>query len=325
MKKYLALGSVGLMATGTAFAASAAQAVAPADCGTHEGATKIELIGTNICSIVYSTAGNYTFTAPAGVTKLQALVIGAGATGYQSGDGYAGGGGAVKFVDGLNATSALSLLVGAGGTGSPIYDVGITNADEMNGGLSQVGDVQAAGGKFSDTEGDPATTDSGKSGSGNNGFGIEDGYGYFYPMWGGGAKTAAALGAPGDGYLSSDAELTGGSVLFPAVDGELELGRGGTVGSVLQTQVSAPTGSDVQLNGDSPTLPVQSMGWGGSTAGTETQSGADGGVIFRFLAPALAVTGSAVSATVNSLLAAGLVLAGALGLTFTIRRSRKSN
>jgi hypothetical protein len=93
--------------------------------------------------------------------------------------------------------------------------------------------------------------------------------------------------------------------------GERELGRGGK-----------PTTS----------LPTQFIGWGGSTASSSSsQNGADGGVIFRFIAPEsttpsqpeLAKTGAASLGFMNGVLSAALIGLGALGLRYSLRRKTR--
>ena len=64
----------------------------------------------------YTTPGTYTFTIPAGVTKLKVYVTGAGgygATGSTNGGGGAGGT-AIKWLTGLTPGSSLGVKVAAG-------------------------------------------------------------------------------------------------------------------------------------------------------------------------------------------------------------------
>jgi hypothetical protein len=301
MKKFAALGSVTLMATGAAVTASPANAVALADCGTHGNAT-VELINNSICSVTFSSAGAYTFTAPAGVLQLEALLIGAGAGGFSMPFGYGGGAGEVLFVDELDPAVTHSGEVGAGS------EPGVS--DSLLGEPSTLGLISAEGGEIVFGENGAA------SGSGNAGYSLGVNEGLW--TWGGGAKTAASNangGTEGSGYLPSDPTLTLGSALFPVVSGERELGRGGK-----------PTTS----------LPTQFIGWGGSTASpSSSQNGADGGVIFRFIAPQaeptppgpvtpeLAKTGAAPLGFMNSLLSAALIGLGALGLRYSLRRKTR--
>jgi hypothetical protein len=301
MNKFAALGSVTLMATGAAVTVSPANAVVLADCGTHGNAT-VELINNSICSVTFSSAGAYTFTAPEGVTQLEALLVGAGAGSYWILAGYAGGAGEVLFVDELDPAVSHSGDLGAGGS--------VTGGQIVQAEISTLGLTRALGGDIFDGSEDQAA-----SGSGNGGFTNPT---VPNPTWGGGAKSAASStngGTEGSGYLPSDPTLTLGSALFPVVSGERELGRGGK-----------PTTS----------LPTQFIGWGGSTASpSSSQNGADGGVIFRFIAPQaeptppgpvtpeLAKTGAASLGFMNSVLSAALIGLGALGLRYSLRRKTR--
>jgi hypothetical protein len=293
-KKYLAIGSVTLIASGSMLGASAAQAVSLSDCGTHAGADVVAVVGGNICSVVYSTAGSFEFTAAAGITQLEAIVIGGGGSSYQDASGYAGGGGEVVYISSLSPATTHNFEVGAGGSFVAIPG--------SNGQPSSLGTVVANGGFSSVYNQDPASTDSGMSGSDMRGFGTDAGAGDRFPIWGGGAKTAAALDTPGSGFLPSDSAVTLGSALFPVVVGEPELGRGG--------------------DGNASELPTMSMGWGGSVVPAGGQAGADGGVIFRFAAPVaeLADTGQGFATRAQGMIALALLVAGSVGLVITRRR-----
>lgn len=300
MKKFAALGSVTLMAAGAAVTVSPANAVVLADCGTHGNNANVQLINNSICSVTFSRAGAYTFTAPAGVTQLEALLVGAGGGGAALVFGYAGGGGGVLFVDELDPVVSHSGTIGAGS------EPGVSASPY--GEPSTLGVISAEGGEIFGGPNGAA------SGSGKAGYSLDMNAGAV--TWGGGAKTAASDangGTEGSGYLPSDPTLTLGSALFPVVSGERELGRGGT-----------PT-----------SLPTQFIGWGGSITSAGTQNGADGGVIFRFIAPQaeptppgpvtpeLAKTGAASSGLMNGMLSAALIGLGALGLSFSLRRKTR--
>jgi hypothetical protein len=95
---------------------------------------------------VYANAGSFTFTVPAGFTKIMVEVWGAGGGGSCS-NNYAGGGGAYgKGVYTVTPSTNYAVTVGAGGTG------GATGA---NGGNSSFGALISANG-----------------GSGSGGFGL---------------------------------------------------------------------------------------------------------------------------------------------------------
>ena len=92
--------STGLL-TGTAPSTTAASAiysfVVTATNGTYT-ASKVFVwtfqIGTPIGQVSYTTAGTYSWTAPAGVTSVSVVAVGAGGAGINGSSSYSGGGGA---------------------------------------------------------------------------------------------------------------------------------------------------------------------------------------------------------------------------------------
>ena len=141
----LLLGAA-LLPAGTAFAAG--------ECAT--GAT---LVADGICEVTFTETPNSNWTPPAGITKLQALVVGAGgAAGQADGDAYAGGGGDVQLVE-LSVTGAVEITVGVGGD-TVAGDGG--DSEVVQGSI----DVVAAGGQVGAPGGVPV---GGASGSGYSG------------------------------------------------------------------------------------------------------------------------------------------------------------
>lgn len=111
MSKLVVAGGTTL-ALSTAVLASLAPTAALATTACAGGGT---LISAGVCEIQF-TSGTHTFTPPAGITKLDALVVGAGGVGWTSQGwwptAYGGGGGDVKVVA-MNAQGAVSVVVGA--------------------------------------------------------------------------------------------------------------------------------------------------------------------------------------------------------------------
>ena len=66
----------------------------------------------------YSDPGDYTWTAPAGVTKISVVLVGGGGGGSQGAGGYGGGGGALAYKNNITVVPGVTynLTVGAGGT-----------------------------------------------------------------------------------------------------------------------------------------------------------------------------------------------------------------
>ena len=96
--------------------------------------------------VTYSTPGSFTFTVPAGVTKLRVEVAGGGgggggADGIISGKGGNGGSGAkTNTTFAVTAGASVAVVVGAGGSSAYKKNNGGT------GGTSKAGSVSARGG-----------------------------------------------------------------------------------------------------------------------------------------------------------------------------------
>lgn len=122
MKKIASAIGVSILGLGTSFLASPALAVGLSDCGTAPtGGTMTESGG--VCTLTFDDAGTYSFTTPAALTDLQALLVGGGGGAWVSGStGYAGSGGKVKYAPlGANASGkAFTIVVGLGGPSDPV-------------------------------------------------------------------------------------------------------------------------------------------------------------------------------------------------------------
>lgn len=96
--------------------------------------------------VTYSTPGSFTFTVPAGVTKLRVEVAGGGgggggADGKSAGKGGNGGSGAkTNTTFAVTAGASVAVVVGAGGSSAYKKNNGGT------GGTSRAGSVSARGG-----------------------------------------------------------------------------------------------------------------------------------------------------------------------------------
>jgi LPXTG-motif cell wall-anchored protein len=101
-----ALSTVGLL-----FGAAllpAGSAFASATCG--DDAT---LVSNGICEVAFTETPDSLWSPPAGITKLQALLVGGGGAAVSSND-YGGGGGDVVLVE-LATTGSVDIVVGTGG------------------------------------------------------------------------------------------------------------------------------------------------------------------------------------------------------------------
>ena len=187
----------------------------------------------------YTIPGTYSWVAPAGVSTISVLAVGAGGGGYQGGPGRysggGGGGGALVWVNNVAVTSGTtySINVGAGtppnnpdspgGTSwfnnaSYIRATGGTSGKDnvvpqAGGGFSINGSSYPGGGGNGGSSGAYAGDYSGTGGggaggySGNGGTGSQGAYGYSVNSTagsggaggGGGASTAARWGSAGGG------------------------------------------------------------------------------------------------------------------------------
>lgn len=156
----------------------------------------------------YTTAGTYSWVAPAGVTSVSVLAIGGGGGGDKTDPadgGSGGGGGGLGYKNNYSVTagSSYTVVVGAGAVGSSTYGGSYTG---LNGNDSYfVSTAVVNGGKgFSPTNGRTGGSYTG-DGGGNGGTG---GTASLYA--GGGGGTGGYAGTGGNGGAGT-AQNTGGS------------------------------------------------------------------------------------------------------------------
>lgn len=259
-----------------AFAAGSCQTTTP----------EATLVAPGVCEVAFTEAGDYTFTAPSGIDKLQAVVIGGGSAAWLYNGLYGGGGGDVQFFDDVDFSAPVEITVGAGGE----YDGGngddsVLNGDVVSGGLSE-----------------------GRSGNENEGFG----YGVDYGAAGAGAGgDAPSSDVPGVGIAASD--IAGGSDLFPATDSELDFGAGGD--TVTGVDVPVDETPDIPGNGGNGRLITDDGGW--------LYSGDDGvsGAVYLRWSIGLAATGF----DANGLALGGVaVAAGGAVIAASRRRAQRA-
>ena len=288
--KILAAGSVALMGAGSLLGASAAQAYTEADCGAQPDSALTSLVGDDICQVTYYIPGEFTWDVPSGVDQIAAIVIGGGAGSSAGVVGYGGGAGEVEFYNNvvLQGEDSVSVTVGSGGDSA----VGGWGDDGEDSVLSDAGNtVVASGGHGDGTSGSgySSTTAAGRA-----------------DTYGGGAKNGATDQGPGEGFLTSETGFAPASDLFPENVDSMVLGQGGS-------GVSVPTEGG--------------YGWGGSSNGTsDLEDGYDGAVIFRWFIPEAASTplaSTGVDAAPMGIAAAGMLVAGGVGLAIA-RRARRS-
>jgi hypothetical protein len=281
------VSGAGLAVVPMAFAAT--PSLAAADCG--EGTE----VSAGICEKAYTTAGDYTFTVPASVSKMSAVLVGGGQAGIAAPGllfAYGGGGGGVVFVDSVDISGPIAVTVGAAGVfGASLSGDTTVGANTAGGGGIYVDDI----------------LDWTISGSPQNS-----------PGWapplsggsGGGAGGTPTDCAAGPGLTAS--EVAAGSSLFPAVLGEPVFGEGGSCSGVtVASQAGAGKGGDVF----------------GDVSNIQAEAGADGAVILRWAAASLPDTGMntqpwVIGASVAAVLGGAVLASGALRVR---RQGRHSN
>ena len=72
----------------------------------------------------YTSAGTYSWTAPAGVSSVCVVVVGAGGSGRKDHDSCGGGGGALAYKNNISVTPGSSYTVVVGSPGASITSVG---------------------------------------------------------------------------------------------------------------------------------------------------------------------------------------------------------
>jgi hypothetical protein len=264
----------------------------------------------------FTTVGTTSWTAPAGVTSIEVLVVGGGGGG---GANHAGGGGAGGVVHKpsypvVPGTSYI-VTVGAGGSRSTAF----STANGTNGGNSVFDNLTAFGGGYGGNRRDAGTAGlefggSGGSGGGGGGFGADDnptvfggtapfgqgfpgGTGSFHAGAGGGGAggpgqtTTGSFGGssttnrPGDGGPGLPFDISG-SVVYYGGGG----GGGGFIGGPFAGKGGIGGGGDGQIDGSQTVNGTDNRGGGGGGAnGGGNSNGGNGGsgiVILRYAAAA---------------------------------------
>ena len=219
------LVGVGLMATPLLATASPAFA---AGCQTTDPAATEVLPG--VCEVQFAESGTYSFTAPSGVAKMTAIIVGAGGGAMDANAVYGGGGGEVIYVASVDVSAPLAIEVGAGVDGStPQAGSSSVNGDVARGG--HTGTYDASG---------TVVEAGGYSGNGNAGWPDAGG-----APGGGAGGAATSLAVAGPGVTAS--QVANDTDMWPALGGEPEYGPGGPLGSPVP---GTPAGAGAPSEGD---------------------------------------------------------------------------
>ncbi len=314
-----AMLGVALIPAGSAFATG----------GCAAGA---ELVAPGICEVTFTETPNSAWTPPAGITKLQALLVGGGGAVGSNWNEYGGGGGDVVLVE-LAPTGAVDITVGEGAYRTDGPDVPSTDSTLDQGAISEI----ASGGESSGVDG----VSGGDSGNGFEG----DSFGS-----GAGAAGAATNNIAGEGLFVNEIDVDfdlfsnddrcfggGGADIwtYPTSSGGdpeiaveyIEISCDGlNGGKVLYPSSAAPDGFGYMkffgTSADLSIVPTEAnTGNGGASIRGQIdarEDGSDGVVILRY-DTALAATGFDAA---GSIAAGAALVAG--GVALAARRRRAS-
>ena len=314
MKKTLSTIGISLLGlSGTMFAGPAG-ATTLADCGATPTGGHLAA-GDNVCTLTFSTHGSYNFTAPAGVTNLAAIIVGAGG-GADVNDswGYAGSGGKVVYQDLTSgAGTTYTVTIGAGGSSghSPAPTAGGNSMLAVDGGATLAtanGGIAAGSGSFSF-----CTLD----GSGSTYIGFGDSARGATTSTAGEACSAAPGVIPALGNADSNS-VTAIPTLFS--DYNEELGKGGVV---LNSATYSSLGAADKGAGASILMNVAT-----THMVTHNAAGSPGFAIIRWTpttntAPSTALANTGFDSIGTSTLATGMLLLGS-GLVAAGRLRKRS-
>jgi len=243
---------------------------------------------------IYTTAGTYSWTVPAGVTSVCVVAVGGGGCGDDGntgdGGGGGGGGGGLAFANGIPVTPGASytVVVGAAGTngngkntrsqsgGNSTFTVGsfVMTANGGQGGAPYSNSPGAVGGSFSFSSTPGGVTTGGGAGGGG-GAGYDGGGG------GGGAGGYGGAGGNGSASINGFGLYTsgfngvgtgsggGGGAAFAA-----GTGNGGGNGGTGQSNITGGGGGGATIY--SAANPATNGGNGNGLQSTGSQGGSGG-------------------------------------------------
>lgn len=223
----------------------------------------------------YTTAGTYSWVAPAGVTSISVVAVGPSGSAGASVAGPSSGGGGLGFKNNYSVTpgSSYTVVVGAAYSGTDSYFVstgvvkgGAASTSSFNGG-THTGDGGGDGGASGITAGAGAGGYTGNGGDGgstntNGAAGSGGGGGGGYSWYVGGAPyTETGAGGGGVGLLGQGSNGAGGSDTVGAGGGS-----GGANGTVRSGAVAGNGGAYGGGRGMSRTGPGATNGTGAGGA-----------------------------------------------------------
>jgi hypothetical protein len=224
-------------------------------------------LSSGACEVTFTSSPSSAWTPPVGISKLHALLVGAGGVGNTAPPGYGGGGGGVEVIT-LATSGAVTISVGTPGT------AGYSSSNDTT--VTQAGTTTTAFGGRPATSSSAGASGSGISPNGRSGAGAGDA---------GDPGGNGLAGRGGAGLVVN--EIDGASSTLFTDDTDCLGGGGG------QRDSSATCGGGYAPDETSATgeAPVGNSGGGGGVwyndLGYHVHNGADGFVALRFDAPAL--------------------------------------
>ena len=322
-----------MLPAGSAFAAAS-------DCGSDG-----TIVADGICEVTFLEGTDVVWTPPAGITKLQALLVGAGgAAGAPGGDnGYSGGGGEVTLVE-LADTGDVTLTVGVASEWGESVAGGYTTVDQGSDSFQAAPGLHAAESGFDAIGGESGNGNVSSGGSGGGaGAGGPAGFDYWNAWSGGPGLIVNEIDPATFDLFANDDEClgAGGSSIWIWADGAnlrladraLDCNRNLLPAGIVAIQdpndityliIENQAENIAEFVGGEPT---PGSGTGGSSwtnnavnnGQTAHQQGADGKVVLRFDV-ALAETGFDATGAI----AAGAALFAG-GVALAARRRRVTN
>ena len=252
----------------------------------------LSMITTGGNMVITFTSGSGTWTPPAGVSNVEALVVGGGGGGGLDGGGGGGAGGVIHNT-GINVSGPISVTVGGGGIGATRGGVAPSNGtNSVFSSLTAIGGGLGGGWGY----GGPNT-----GGSGGGGFYASRSGGSGTALQGnnGGNDVAGAVGAGGGGAGAvggASAGSTGGAggdgVQYSITGSALWYGGGGGGGSASVGGVGGAGGGGQGAGPGVAGSGAANTGGGGGGAGNSADtyytagSGGSGVVIVSYAIPA---------------------------------------
>ncbi len=261
--------------------------------------------------VLFNRTGAVVWTPPAGVTRVDYLVVGGGGEGGTGGysvpeyyPGGGGGGGGVLNGTGFPVSGAQTVIVGAGGSGTsgPVPSGADGGSSVFGTSAHNITALGGGGGAGWGTAGRAGGSGGGGSGSGSPGGSGTAGQGYAgsagnYTLPGNPAGGGGGAGAPGAGVYSSASGGQGGDGRAADITGTAVYYGSGGGGGIASADPFGAGGTGCGgdgSRGDAKAAKCQSTGAGGGGAGGGSQTHGAGGsgiVVIRYLTPKAPVAG----------------------------------